>query len=187
MKRFIALFILLIFMTLSINAQNKQLILNFGTGLSTPIAETGFTNLYSMGFNLNGGAGMIFNPNIAGRLELEMNRFPQSSNDFGQSGNFTVTSLRADLLAGQVTNSRTVNPYGVAGIGAYMLTVSVTQDNITTSATETDLGLALGGGIDFKLSPTVGIYTEAQYNIIFNNGGAAKGYLPIKVGINYIP
>ncbi|RPI14485.1 MAG: autotransporter outer membrane beta-barrel domain-containing protein [Ignavibacteriae bacterium] len=187
MRTKVLLLMALLFLSSSLYAQSNRFFLNFGTGLSTPMSEEGFTNLYNMGFNLHGGAGLVFSSSVAGRLSLEHNRFPQSSNNLGQSGTFTITSIKADIMAGEVNNIKTVNPYGVAGIGAYILSVSVTENNFTRSESETNMGVGLGGGINFKVSPNMGIYTEAQYNIIFNEDGAAKGFLPIKVGINYIP
>jgi opacity protein-like surface antigen len=186
-KKLMLILVMFVALTYSLNAQSSRFFLNLGTGLSTPIAETGFTDLYGMGLNLHAAGGMAFSDIIAGRLGVEHNRFPQSDNLFYQSGNFTITSIKADAMIGDVMGVKKVNPYGVIGLGAYILNVSVTNNNITATGSETDLGLGLGGGINFKLSPTVGLYTEAQYNVIFNDDGAAKGFLPLKVGISIFP
>jgi outer membrane autotransporter protein len=87
------------------------------------------------------------------------------------------------MLAGNFTG--TVQPYGVIGIGANFISASVSQNNVTVSQSETDMGLGLGGGISFVVSPKVNLYLETQYNFIFNEDGAAKGYLPIRGGVSF--
>ena len=186
MKKILLLLIMLSIIPCTVHAQSNRFFLNLGAGLSVPVAESAFSDLYNLGFNVHVAGGMNFTPVIAGRLDLQLNKFSRKDVLFGQSGSLTITSLKADILAGDVSGFKSVNPYGIIGLGAYILSASETNGTVTISDSETDLGIGLGGGVNFNLSPTVGIYTEIQYNLIFNEG-AAKGYLPIKVGISLLP
>ena len=178
------LFVILCFIVLSAPNVFSQspVLLSIGTGISGPMSESNFSDAFNLGFNVHASATVLLNRNIGFRGDLQYNNFSydESSPDF--SASYKITSLKADLLAGNFEGK--VNPYGVVGMGVYFQTVGVSDDDVTISQSTTDFGMGLGGGLSFSVSPAVNLYGEAQYNFIFTDG-AAKGYLPFKFGASF--
>jgi opacity protein-like surface antigen len=162
---------------------SQNIFVSVGSGLSVPMAESGFTDAYNLGFNAHGSLTFPLSNNVSVRGDIQYNNFPydESSPNFG--GNFTATTIKGDLIVGKF-DSREVSPYGLAGAGLYIISASITQNNVSISSSETDFGIGIGGGVNFGVSPKASIYIETQYNFIFNDG-TAKGYLPIKAGVMF--
>jgi hypothetical protein len=164
---------------------SQRLFISVGTGISVPVSESAFTDAYNLGFNVHGSVTFpTSNSMLSVRGDIQYNNFPFDESSPYIGGSFKVTTIKADLILGTF-NTRGVAPYGVVGAGVYLLSASQTQNNVTVSVSETDFGLGIGGGISFGVSTTSNVYIETQYNIIFNDDGAAKGYLPLKVGVMF--
>jgi len=117
------------------------------------------------------------------------------------------------------TESR-VKPYGIAGTGVYFRPVTVTTPGagymppycdpwfywcypggivpvnyILAEETSTDIGINLGGGVDFGLSDAVSFYAEARYHYIWgpelkNAAGESQGkangqFFPLTFGFRF--
>lgn len=173
------LFLMLLFYSVSANSQN--FLVSIGTGLSVPMSNSNFTDAYNLGFNIHGSMTFPLSPNISVRGDLQYNNFPldESSANFG--GSFKATTIKADIIIGGLQGGR-ITPYGVIGAGAYLLSSSVTQNNVSVSRSDTEFGMGLGGGVNFSLTGKTALYLETQYNFIFSDN-SAKGYLPVKAGL----
>ncbi len=175
--------VLLILLLSLITYGQNSIYVSVGTGLSIPMAESEFTDAFNLGFNLHGAGTVIMSRNFGLRGDLQYNRFPYDESNPDFSGSFTATTLKFDLLAGDFSGG-SANPYAVFGAGAYFLSASSSSGGLTISSSETDFGIGIGGGVMFKVSPSMSLYGETQYNIIFNDG-TAKGYLPLKFGLSF--
>lgn len=166
-------------------AYSQRLYLSIGTGLSVPMAESQFTDAYKLGFNVHASATFPLSSELlSARADMQYNNFPFDESNPNLGGSFKVTTIKADVIIGRF-NTAGVSPYAVVGAGLYLISANITSNNVTTSRSETDFGLGLGGGVSFGVSSNANIYVETQYNFIFNNDGAAKGYLPLKVGVMF--
>jgi opacity protein-like surface antigen len=173
--------IILLFSSPILYSQNFMI--SVGAGLSVPMSESSFTDAYNLGFNVHGSMTFPLSNNISARGDLQYNNFPWDENSPNIGGSFKVTTIKADIIVGGQTPSN-LSPYGLVGAGLYLLSSSVTQNNVTISSSTTEFGMGLGGGVNFGVSSKASIYVEAQYNFIFSDGGA-KGYLPVKAGVMF--
>ena len=182
MSKLITLFvsiILLVFFTSDSHSQTG-FIGSVSTGISIPTGN--LSNSYSAGFNLSGNGGYIFNKNLGARGDLSFNSFGLNLPGY-TGGAFHIVSLKADLLAGKFDKLSSIMPYGVVGIGLYMLSESdYTYQGFTNSVpSETDFGMGLGGGAAYKVSHNISIFGEVQYNVVFTSGSSTT-YIPFRVG-----
>jgi opacity protein-like surface antigen len=167
-------FIVLVFLT-SPSQSQTGFIGSISTGISIPTGD--LSNGYSTGFNLSGNGGYIFNRNLAARGDLSFNSF--GFNFPGYVGDaFHIVSIKGDFLAGNFDRTSSIMPYGLAGIGLYMLS----QGNFS----ETDFGMGLGGGAAYSVSHNISIFGEAQYNVVFTSGSSTT-YIPFRFGALYRP
>lgn len=165
---------------LSLNERNFSLppartfIAFVGAGLSLPVIEKDFSDDFSAGLNVHGGAGYRLSENQTLRFGVQYNSFSGPSNL-----NLSITSLRGDLLFGSLTGSST-NIYGYGGIGIYFLDIG--------GFDETNFGFAGGVGFTFSISSSGSTYGYVEAGLDYNaNDGSAKGFIPLKAGVLIIP
>ena len=145
-----------------------------GAGLSLPVIEKDFSDDFSAGLNVHGGAGYRLSENQTLRFGIQYNSFPGPG-----SLDLTITSLRGDLMFGSLTGSPT-NIYGYGGIGVYFLDIG--------GFDETNFGFAGGVGLTFSISSSGSTYGYVETGLDYNvNDGSAKGFIPLKVGVLIIP
>lgn len=145
-----------------------------GAGLSLPVIEKDFSDDFSAGLNVHGGAGYRLSENQTLRFGIQYNSFSGPA-----SLDLTITSLRGDLLFGSLTGSPT-NIYGYGGIGVYFLDIG--------GFDETNFGFAGGVGFTFSISSSGSTYGYVEAGLDYNaNEGSAKGFIPLKAGVLIIP
>jgi|GEM_PF-2823962 len=159
---------------IQVNQPARTFIAFVGAGISAPIIENDFSDDFSVGLNVHGGAGYRLSETQTLRFGIQYNNFPGPG-----SSSLAITSIRGDLMFGRITGAST-NIYGYGGMGVYLLDIA--------GFSETNFGFAGGIGLTFNISSTGStlgyVETGLDYNV---NDGSAKGFIPIKAGILIIP
>jgi len=153
------------------------LIWSLGAGISLPVIEDSFTD-FSLGPNFAASVGHLFSSSFGLELHSQYNSF--------EGGDFNISSLLVQMRLGNFSKTSKVNPYATVGLGLYVLAASYKSGGLTISVSESNFGLRVGGGANFKVGKRVGIFGELSldYNL---NDGTAKGYVPIKLGVMFTP
>ncbi|KXK41049.1 MAG: hypothetical protein UZ05_CHB002003252 [Chlorobi bacterium OLB5] len=182
MKKLLILTAIFIAISVSTFSQTYQKsFASLGGVISIPVGD--ISDAWGVGFNIHGNAGYVFHQNIAARLDLQYNTFP-----YKESGDYTgyslkSTSIMGDVMVGLFNKDADIKPYGLAGLGLYLNSVSDMKYQGVTyyrGSSETNFGMKFGGGVAFKVSPKLSLFGETSFNIIFGEGTA--NYLPIKAG-----
>lgn len=185
----------LVFLVLSAvsyaQTDNAGLVFSGGGGFSIPTNKTNFRNSFSTGFNLQTNIGYTLNEYIQPRLDIQYGYFRGKTNasltfpQIGSEDKLTIVSLKADVLIGNCRKCWKFRWYGLAGFGMYYLNETVVVSGVKMSDGEYDFGVGFGGGLFFQIHQHAGIYVETQYNYILNDG-AANGYIPVRIGVQYM-
>src|SRR5690606_29931565 len=122
------------------NQPARTFIAFVGAGISIPVIENDFGEVFSVGLNVHGGAGYRLSENQTLRFGIQYNNFSGPG-----STSLTMTSLRGDLLFGRITGGST-NIYGYGGLGVYFVDFE--------GFSETNFGFAGGAGVTFNISST---------------------------------
>ncbi len=80
------------------------------------------------------------------------------------------------------SSESTIHPYALGGLGIFNSKTSGTSLGITYSATSSDVGVQVGGGIDFALSG-FSTFAEAKYVNVFSKGGTK--WIPLSFGVRF--
>ena len=80
------------------------------------------------------------------------------------------------------STASTVHPYVLGGVGMFNSKSSGQSLGVTYSSTNTDVGVQVGGGIDFALSG-FSTFVEAKYVNVFSSGGTK--WIPISFGFRF--
>lgn len=75
-----------------------------------------------------------------------------------------------------------VHPYALGGVGIFNNKTSGNSLGITYSATSSDVGVQVGGGIDFALSG-FSTFAEAKFVNVFSKGGTR--WIPVSFGVRF--
>lgn len=154
-----------------------------GAGISAPQIDGSFSQNYHVGYNVFGSGGYILNDHTGIQGHLQYNSFGYKD---ASSSRLNITSFTVNLVAGNLSHSSNVNPYGVFGVGAFFLSTSTSTSFGTSTFSETNLGIRLGGGVNFKVSGQTGVFGEFTLDDNFNDS-YAKGYLTFKAGVMFLP
>ena len=158
-----------------INEPYKTFVAFVGLGVSVPVIDGDFSDDFSSGINVNGGAGYRLSDDKTLRFGLQYNKF----NGKRSNPDLTITSLRGDLVFGNMFAGST-NFYGYGGIGVYFLDIA--------GFSETNFGFSGGAGATFRLSSSGSTFAFVEASLDYNaNDGSAKGFIPLKAGIIIIP
>lgn len=153
----------------------KTFVAFVGLGVSVPVIEGDFSDDFSSGLNVHGGAGYRLSDDKTLRFGLQYNKF----NGKRSNPDLTITSLRGDLVFGNMFAGST-NFYGYGGIGVYFLDIA--------GFSETNFGFSAGAGATFRLTSTGSTFAFVEGSLDYNaNDGSAKGFIPLKAGIVIIP
>lgn len=145
-------------------------------GLSMPTGD--FGDVAEMGFLI--GGMMDIRPAtlpVDFRIDLAYNRWGLDDGGLDLDGSFSGLSLGGNVVVAIPTEG-TVGPYVLGGLGMYRTTIEVEDED----ESETDLGMQLGGGLNFRLSGFE-TFVEARYHKIF--GDTDADFLPIVFGIRF--
>lgn len=176
----------LFFFVATSSAQKSQISLSVGGGLSIPSMESGFTDLYSPGYNL--GANMTYNltTDLGIRGGIRYSHFGIKTDSWITEGHFNSFAVKGDLIYNLSNYRSEVVPYVKAGLGLYFLSNSAKMNylgyTIESSDSHAYPGTQVGFGIKIKTSSKIGFFAEGELNYILNDG-SAKGYMPVMVGI----
>lgn len=157
-----------------VNQPARTFMAFLGAGISAPIIENDFSDDFSVGLNVHGGAGYRLSETQTLRFGVQYNNFSGPG-----SSSLSITSIRGDLMFGRLTGGST-NVYGYGGIGVYLLDI--------VGLSETNFGFAGGIGLTFNISSSGSTLGYVEAGLDYNaNDGSAKGFIPIKAGILIIP
>jgi hypothetical protein len=134
-------------------------------------------------------------------LESRGNNYYSYESYSGQTNK--IYSVTADFVFGNFSPSTKFSLYGLVGLGVIYNSETDYRDaaiyyynNDTSGWSRTysgdnsiTLNLAIGGGLHFNVTGRLGIYGEAQYNVVsfesynlFTN----NGYFPLRAGLTYM-
>ena len=153
-------------------AQGMPITWNGGVGLTLPS-----TSGFNTGFNLRFGAN--FTPKgwpVWIRPEASFDHMGLSCSGCGSS---TVIGVSGDAGYNFKSSSH-VGPYVLGGLNILHQNYSVNTGFGTVSASSTNLGINIGGGITFPFSGKKG-YAELRYV----SAGNGLDYIPITVGLMF--
>ena len=158
-------------------------------GVTQPLGD--FGDIASTGFNVMGTLGFQPTAQVFGfRADVAYHRF--GLDDFegvSVDGNANIISGVASVVM-TVSNSNGVRPYLIGGGGVYRQAVDADLgDGITVDDSETDFGLAGGGGISFPLGG-MNAFIEARYHSVFSSGdddedSGNTNFIPVVIGIQF--
>jgi len=116
----------------------------------------------------------------------------------GFSANSDITRFAVDALYDVPIPNSLLQPYALAGVGLYHVSVSVDQDCGTdasgnpifctsSSNGSTGLGINLGGGLRYQLGRGAQAYVEVRYQLPLTGPGALSDspFVPFQFGIRY--
>lgn len=130
------------------------------------------------------GGGNYLSEFILVRASVFYNNLSGKNLPAGTSSTMQLVAVTGDVLFGDFKPASKVNPYGFAGIASHVIAIETSSPFFSASSSDTKLGFQLGAGALVKTSSNFGVYAEASFNYIFNQG-YVKGYIPIHIGINY--
>jgi len=83
------------------------------------------------------------------------------------------------------TKESKMTPYLVGGGGLYHAKVSVTNSGVTASTSENKFGVRGGLGLNWMLSPKMGLGFQADYNDVFTSGSSTQ-FLGLSGGLHWM-
>jgi hypothetical protein len=148
--------------------------LSFGVmgGLSLPMGD--FGDGAESGFNITGS---IYAP-LGDKLKLRGDVGYESFEPKIGSGNLNVLSFAGNVMLplGAAASEGGVRPYLIGGAGLYRFSCDGCDS-------ETDLGIGVGGGFEFKLSGFT-TFAEARFVNVFTEDDSTN-WIPITFGIRF--
>ena len=168
-----------------------------------PIGPTAFKDGWKMGFGFGGGVGLQFNPQIEASGKFYYNTFGfdwdkligGASGVSGDGADFQAIEFGVDLKYMFAAGGQTalLKPYVVLGGG--FVNVKFTDATITGGTTtymipfsgisETKINFSGGAGLDYMMSPQMGIWVEGRFLLIATEGESIS-FLPIRAGIKFL-
>lgn len=199
MKGFYYLLAFLFVLTSITFSQPRKAEVFVSGGMAVPLTPQGFSDFWTAGYNISGGAGYRFSPNISGNASLNYSSMAFDDEAFltslGLSG-LGLTVSGADVSIILVTANvkfslvpkASISPYLTGGVGFFNIsadnpTVSYQGYTITGQGySEGALSAVVGAGVDIPVSPTVSVFLEVDWGMGFTEGDVT-GYMPAKGGL----
>ncbi len=155
-------------------------------GLSLPMGD--LSDAVESGYNITGN--VYFRPG-ASRLTF---RGDVGYESFGGKGSSSVAGYDLNVLSvtgnvlfplGTNTAEGSIRPYLIGGGGLYRSTAKGTglASGFDSDATN-DLGIAVGGGLEFKLAG-FSTFAEARFVNVFGDGDGNARWIPVTFGIRF--
>lgn len=144
--------------------------LALGVGVSVPLGS--FSDASTTGFAFDLRGGYYLNPQVALTADIDFNHFgiPDAQKISGVDVNWQIT--RGVVGVKYLFKPQNTSPYIKGGLGSYNYALKTTIGSYTATASQSDLGLAMGGGIQMKGQGPVGGFVELLYHSIFTEGDA---------------
>lgn len=179
----------------TVEAQDAKKI-SFGVmgGLSLPMGNLG--DAYDSGYNLTGSIHAPLGEKLRLRGDVGYESFGAKGSNSLVGANFNVLSFTGNLVLplGQEASAGGIRPYVIGGLGFYRTSFEVDVLNVSRSESNTDLGITLGGGVEFKLSGFT-TFAELRFTNVWNgsNRGASgltddansARWVPLTFGVRF--
>lgn len=180
-------------------SQDKKAEIFINGGISLPISPESFSDYWSMGYNIGGGAGYRFLPNLSGSLSLGYNSmvFDEEGflKDIGLGGyglavegaDATILMVTANVKFSLVPTAP-LSPYLIGGIGFSNVSLEDIsfafegQTYVYDGTSESTFGAIIGAGVDIPVSPIVALFLEVDWGLATTEGDVT-GYVPVKGGV----
>lgn len=152
-------------------------------GLSLPVGDLG--DGYDSGFNVTGHIG--YKPamftNLSFRGDVSFDKWGSKVLDDVSTRVLGVTANA--VYAFPQTTPGVVRPYVLGGVGFFngKSSGTVAGQSLDDSDSSTDLGIQLGGGVNFQLSGFA-TFVEAKFVNVFGDGSSAR-FIPITFGVKF--
>jgi opacity protein-like surface antigen len=169
----------LMIMPAMVSAQSSAVGVGVSGGLSVPTGDLG--DAVDAGYSI---AGHVFlkstsMKSLRFRGDVSYNRFDYKNIDASYRSLGFVGNALIDLS----TNSG-VKPYVLGGLGAFNGKRSTQIGSAAVvSTSSTDVGIQVGGGLNFQLSG-FSTFLEVKYVNVFTDNNSA-GYIPITFGVRF--
>jgi hypothetical protein len=169
----------------------------------------GYDHNSSPGYSVQLTAIAPFTENNAIRFDLGFGQIKRDVFTYGYGYEDNASDVKqtrsiyianCDYVFGNFTNASKFSAYGLGGVGilltseddfsySYYDTWDSTYRTITQEGENSvNFTMAIGGGLRFKIKDRIGLYAEAQYNLVTYSGFFfffGYGYFPIRAGLTY--
>ncbi|QJR36676.1 outer membrane beta-barrel protein [Gemmatimonas groenlandica] len=162
-----------------VSAQSSAVGFGVSGGLSVPTGDLG--DAVDAGYSI---AGHVFlkpasTKNLRFRGDVSYTGFDYKNIDASYRSLGFVGNALLDL-----SSSGGVKPYVLGGVGAFNGKASTKIGSAAVvSTSSTDVGIQVGGGLNFQLSG-FSTFLELKYVNVFTDGNSA-GYIPITFGVRF--
>lgn len=162
-----------------VSAQSSAVGFGVSGGLSVPTGNLG--DDVDAGYSI---AGHVFlkpssMKSLRFRGDVSYDRFSYKSTI---AGDYSSLGFVGNALIDLTTNGG-VKPYVLGGLGAFNGKSSRDAGAVNVSVSSTDVGIQVGGGLNFQLSG-FSTFLEAKYVNVFTENNST-GYIPITFGIRF--
>jgi hypothetical protein len=162
-----------------VSAQSSAVGFGLSGGLSVPTGD--FGDAVDAGYSI---AGHVFlkpssMKSLRFRGDVSFDRYSYKGNG---DGNFRSLGFVGNALL-DLASSGGVKPYVLGGLGAFNGKASTSVGSVNVSTSSTDVGIQLGGGLNFQLSG-FSTFLEAKYVNVFTENNST-GYIPITFGVRF--
>ena len=190
MKKLLILTVILAFVAMSASAQvSKPFNIYVGGGLNLPMSPEIFKDYWKTGFHGMGAFGFNSGPNLQILGKIEYHTFPF---DFGGIPGLSGMSFNTLMYGGAAKFDFGVpmaptKPFVLGGMGMATLSVSDLEGvgaPISFDVSETKIYIEFGGGVEFKMGPTMNLFLMGRY-VNVSSEGDATAFVPITVGLKF--
>ena len=160
--------------------------ISFGVmgGLSLPMGD--FGDAYDSGYNITGNVYLTpSGQRFRLRGDIGYENFGGQSIGSVASSDFSVLSFTGNLVfpLGTSDGEGSIRPYVIGGGGLYRGSSTIEVVGVSRSESDTNFGIAVGGGFEFQLSGFT-TFAEARFTNVFSDGDSAR-WIPITFGIRF--
>lgn len=153
-------------------------------GLSMPMGDLG--DAVESGYNITGN--LYLRPGtskLAFRGDVGYESFSGKGSTSIAGFDLNVLSVTANVIfpLGANAGEGSIRPYLIGGGGMYRTSSEGTGAASGASNSDTNLGIAAGGGLEFKLAG-FSTFAEARFVNVFGDGDSSQ-WLPITFGIRF--
>lgn len=164
-----------------------------GGGIGMPMSPDGFKDFHKMGLHGTGGFGLNL-PAVQGFQILGLAEYHSFSYDWDEAGmpdasggTLGALMFSANGKMGFGVPAAPIKPFVMGGLGIANLSISdeeIPGEPAYSYESESKFYINLGGGAEFKVGPSLGIFVMARYVSVFTEG-ESTAFIPITAGIMF--